>query len=308
MKELRQSKAYAAYMHSLGWQVEASPTGMYAYLKRIPLIPLWVMKIQRVSLNDVGLEWLIRLMGKYKLLAVYVELLDGHPMGKPTTKTVIIERLNQMGFRKSRSGMLPTKTLLLSLTNSEEEIMSEMKAKTRYNVRLAQRKGLVLKVLSGSDLSTNKNLLSDFLSLLAQNVSRLGLLPQVNSWVEIQLEVFGDEAYVSLVFNKRNKLLACSLYLTADNASYYAHNGSIEEGRRLMAPTLSVWEGVLEAKRRSIGWLDFDGLYDKRFPIKRFQGFSRFKKGFGGTEVNYSPAYVYWVPFIRKFDKKVKRF
>ena len=63
-----------------------------------------------------------------------------------------------------------------------------------------------------------------------------------------------------------------------------------------MATTLVVWEGMMEAKRRECEWLDFDGIYDERYPIKAFKGFSRFKAGFGGIEVEYLPAFERWLP------------
>jgi lipid II:glycine glycyltransferase (peptidoglycan interpeptide bridge formation enzyme) len=91
-------------------------------------------------------------------------------------------------------------------------------------------------------------------------------------------------------------LAAATVYLTAGPVSYYGYNGSSETGRALMAPTLAVWEGIREARRRKLGWLDFDGEYDTRFPIKRFKGFSRFKAGFGGLIVDYPPVFVRWLP------------
>jgi lipid II:glycine glycyltransferase (peptidoglycan interpeptide bridge formation enzyme) len=64
--------------------------------------------------------------------------------------------------------------------------------------------------------------------------------------------------------------------------AFYWHNGSLDIGKKLFAPTLCIWEAILECKRRRLKVFDFEGLYDERFPNKNtsWKGFSRFKLGF----------------------------
>jgi len=52
------------------------------------------------------------------------------------------------------------------------------------------------------------------------------------------------------------------------------------------------------AKKMGCKIFDFEGIYDDRFPLKSWLGFSRFKKSFGGLEVEYPGAYSkFLLPF-----------
>jgi len=58
---------------------------------------------------------------------------------------------------------------------------------------------------------------------------------------------------------------------------------------------------MLEGKRRGCRWFDFDGLYDERYqPTEAWQGFTRFKLGFGGQETTYMGSYVKRWPFLKR--------
>lgn len=85
-----------------------------------------------------------------------------------------------------------------------------------------------------------------------------------------------------------NIVLAGALILIHDKISYYFHAASTPEGQKLSAPYLVVWEAIKLAKKKDCRVFDFEGIYDERFPIKSWKGFTHFKKSFGGKEVEYS--------------------
>ncbi len=51
-------------------------------------------------------------------------------------------------------------------------------------------------------------------------------------------------------------------------------------------------DAILLAKKSGCKVFDFDGIYDERFPIKTWLGFTKFKKGFGGKEIEYPGCYI----------------
>jgi len=64
--------------------------------------------------------------------------------------------------------------------------------------------------------------------------------------------------------------------------AFYWHNASSHLGKKLFAPTLCVWQAMLECKKRGLKVFDFEGLYDERIPNRNlsWRGFSKFKEGF----------------------------
>ena len=82
------------------------------------------------------------------------------------------------------------------------------------------------------------------------------------------------------------------LLLFWDNIAYYWIAGATHEGKKLFAPTLLVWEAITLAKKRGSRLFDFVGVWDERLPNENnnWKGFTKFKEGFGGTELYYPIA------------------
>lgn len=302
MIELRQSPAYAKYMEAIGWVVEQSDKGVFAYVKRLPLLPVGVMKVQRVNFENLDFDWLREISRKHRVVTSYIELDLGHSeysfesgLDDEMLKRVQHD-MGKNGYRPTKSGMLPTKTRIVDLRLSDDELLKQMKPKTRYNIGLADRKGLQTQIVTGTMLFKDNDLFFRCFETLKNNAKRVGWMGMNEKWFTKQMKAFGDEVYCVMA-SDNDELLAVLVILVADEVAYYEHNGSTEVGRKLMAPTWCVWQGMQEAKRRGLKRFDFDGVYDERFPLKRWKGFSRFKQGFGGVELEYLPAYVKWLPY-----------
>ncbi len=80
--------------------------------------------------------------------------------------------------------------------------------------------------------------------------------------------------------------------LHADKIAYYWLAAATNLGKKLFAPTLLVWEVLKTAKKNGCEVFDFEGIYDERYPIKSWLGFTKFKEGFGGKEILYPPSLV----------------
>jgi lipid II:glycine glycyltransferase (peptidoglycan interpeptide bridge formation enzyme) len=216
--------------------------------------------------------------------------------------TKLEKDLFEIGFRKTKDSYLPRKTIWIDLGKSEKALLAEMKAKTRYNLGLAKRKDLELKVYSGVDL-LRTNLegvtsMTECYGLLGDNARRLGIFGMPERWLRAQIEAFGNKCFVvagylssSSMRGSKNELLAVNFFLCSKNACFYEHNGSTERGRKLMAPTACVWAGIVEAKRRGLKIFDFDGIDDGSRSLRKWKGFTRFKKGFGGKEIEFNGQY-----------------
>lgn len=268
MKDLRQTKEWAEYLEKIGWVVEEyrdSGIRVLGYVRKIPLSPVSILKIQRVKHEQIDFEWLRAMQKKHRTLVTYVELMESGELAD---------------FKPTWSGMLPTKTRIIDLGFSNEELLKQMKVKTRYNIGLAKKHGLGLKIIDGQELIKDTVTFEALYRVIQTNALRVGLFGVSKAWYRELFKVFGKKAYAVLI-KREQRLLAGAVFLTTKDASYYFYNGSTEEGRKLMAPTLTVWGGMEEARRRRLKAFDFDGVSDERHPTKKWQGFTRFKEGFG---------------------------
>ncbi len=215
------------------------------------------------------------------------------PIGEPTALTDEIKKIAQKEgavFLKIeppaelplpnsfRAGSVqPRQTLVLDLKKSGDELLSAMHEKTRYNIRLAEKKTLVLK----------NGVIEDFWKLMEETTARDKFHAHPKKYYEKMLEnVSGDgknEMRVALkvVYFENHPTAAALVGYFGDTATYL-HGASSHEYRNLMAPYFLHWEIIKETKNLGYKFYDFWGIDEKKWP-----GVTRFKKGFGGFEINY---------------------
>ncbi len=260
--DLRQSKEFARYMKSSGWVVE-KVNACYVYLRKLPLLPPLIMKLQYPD-PPVPFGKVEKLVKKYKPLKVEIQ-----PLKK------------ESGFEKHAyklgGGGHVTKTLLIDLTQSEKKILSQMKKDARYGIRKAEKEKLqIIEVID----------LEKFHGIWRQSVGWRKYVPSLKTLNRLK-KAFGKRA----VFLAANDLAGTVILLTGDSAYYY-YAFTSKKGRREMAQYLLVWKGIKLSKKRGCRLFDFEGIYDKRFPVKAWQGFSHFKKSFGGKEIEYPGCFT----------------
>lgn len=293
--DLRQTEEWAEYLESIGWEVVKIQDLRikkyeYLYIKKIPLIPFSIAKLQR-GRGRVDFENLKRICKQHRVAVVYLE--PGERVLNSEFRIQNYEnKLKEEGFRKSKGSYLPRKTIWIDLKKSHKKLLNEMKSKTRYNIGLAKRRSVNLKISGGVQL-IKTGLADEFYSLLRQNARRLKIFKIPKSWFDSLVKSFDKKCFCILAFYN-DRLVGGNFFMTSSNICFYSHNGSTELGRKMMAPSLCVWEGMVEAKRRGLTIFDFDGIYDGSKALGRWKGFSRFKKGFGGEEVEFVGQFVKW--------------
>ena len=85
---------------------------------------------------------------------------------------------------------------------------------------------------------------------------------------------------------------AGALFVASDDIVYYWHGFTDEVGRKQMLQYQIIWKGILWGKARHKRIFDMEGIFDERFPIHGWKGFSHFKKSFGGEEVTFPGAFI----------------
>jgi len=181
----------------------------------------------------------------------------------------------------------PKHTLILDLRKDETNLLQEMKSKTRYNIRLAKRKGVQIRQsLSSEDLQK-------FLSLIKTTAQRDGFKSHPESYYREMVEFFGKKGLLQIFLaDYEGETIAVNLVLFFGRQATYLHGASSNEHRNVMAPHLLQWEQIKEARKRGCLHYDFWGISSERQGVnsktKSWSGITRFKKGFGGKEVGYA--------------------
>jgi lipid II:glycine glycyltransferase (peptidoglycan interpeptide bridge formation enzyme) len=176
----------------------------------------------------------------------------------------------------------PHKTLLLDLSKDEEILMHEMHQKTRYNIRLAEKKGVEIR---------KANDLGDAGELFSVTAKRAGIRAFDLGYYRSILEYFskGGEIQTKLYSAwHEGDLLAANVMLFNKDKAVYLFGGSSDIKRNLMAPYLLQWQAIIDGKENGYKVYDFWGVEED--PNHPWHGFSRFKLGFGGNVIVHGPG------------------
>lgn len=181
----------------------------------------------------------------------------------------------------------PQDTRVLDLSKSEEELLSAMHQKTRYNIRLAEKRGV--QIVSGNEY------LDAFISLHRETSARDKFTTHSDAHFSETLETLPKstcKVYVAL-FEK--KVIAANMVVRFGETATYLHGASSSMNRDVMAPYLLQWRQIQDAKKDGFARYDFWGIAPSNresSKTKTWEGITRFKNGFGGYEVNYVGAFV----------------
>jgi lipid II:glycine glycyltransferase (peptidoglycan interpeptide bridge formation enzyme) len=262
--DIRQSSQYADYMRAIGWTVETID-GVHAFIKKIPLAGT-IIKIQRPN-KIPSLISLQQLKKKFNARSIVIEPdLDI----QYSTSTI----------QYSKEPYLPTKTIHIDLKSTEEKIFNSFSEAKRRAVRRAEKLRVIVKPSSNID---------DFIHLKNKSAGFLGFL--TTTTIKKLWQTFMPKNVAVLSAYKKNMTnpIACVLLLFYSKTAYYWQAAASKEGKKSFAPTLLVWEALKLAKSRKYILFDFEGTYDERYPKlnTNWSGFTKFKQGFGGKEVEY---------------------
>jgi len=197
------------------------------------------------------------------------------------------------GFKAVADSIQPRRTSLVDLTKPEEEILAAMKQKTRYNIRLAEKKGI--KVQLSEDLA-------GFHRVSQVTAERDGFFVHSQDYYQKAFEYFKEGEKVAL-FEARldTQVLAYLMLFLNGKRAWYFYGASDDAYRNLMPAYLLQWEAMRYAKARGAEVYDLWGIPDadeasleNEFMNRAdgLWGVYRFKRGFNGQIVRSLPAYV----------------
>jgi peptidoglycan pentaglycine glycine transferase (the first glycine) len=194
--------------------------------------------------------------------------------------------LKKVGQNSLLSGQKsPAKTTILMISKTEDELLAQMKSKTRYNIRLAEKKGVTVTITNTADD------LCELLQKTAQRQSDYSLHPA--KYYEQMLEKMATKGLVKVFVAKdeNGEAIAAIMVSFYGEVATYLHGGFSDKHRSLMAPYLCQWEAIKYAKNHGCKYYDFWGVAETDDPKDPWAGISRFKRSFGTVDVEFSGAY-----------------
>ena len=199
-------------------------------------------------------------------------------------------QLPTSNFQKSKP-IQPQRTLVIDLRPSEEEILAAMKQKTRYNIRLAEKKGVA--VNPSDDLDTFNRLMQ-----ITGERDQFGV--HSSAYYRKAYELFRplNRAQIFTAYYNDQPLATLMLFILGERAWYF-YGGSSNEERNRMPTYLLQWEAMRWAKARGATHYDLWGVPDEdeatleaNFESRDdgLWGVYRFKRGFGGKLIREPDA------------------
>ncbi|MBI2022631.1 peptidoglycan bridge formation glycyltransferase FemA/FemB family protein [Candidatus Daviesbacteria bacterium] len=208
-------------------------------------------------------------------------------------------------FQSSPKPMFTKYNFLIDLNLSEEELLQNMHPKTRYNIKLAQKKGVKIETES-DDKSFEK-----YIKLHFETALRQGFHSHNYKYHKLNWEVLKKSNMAQIVMGYyKGKLLSAWMLSNFKDTIYYQYGGSSSEYKEVMANNLVAWEAIRLGKKMNLKTFDMWGAANTPDPDRNnpYFGFHNFKKGYGGKLVEYLGTYdlvfndpLYWL--VTSIDK-----
>ncbi len=229
----------------------------------------------------------------------------------------IKKSFNDFKIVKSVVGHEPPQTLMIDLEKTEEDILLNMKKKTRYNIKLSQKKGVVFSV------SRKKTDIKDFLNLMDTTATRNKIKNHKKEYYQKIFDNFDDKTVRLYIATYQGKIVAGIVSIFFGDIVTSLYGASDKKYHNLKSPYGLRWKIISDAKQEGYKKHDLGGVKitkDKdgkniSAPGK-WSGFSETKLGFcyNSDPINFpccydivlNPYKYYFYIIIHKIKKYIK--
>jgi len=187
---------------------------------------------------------------------------------------------------KKTKDVQPRDTLVLDLAKDVKILLGDMHAKTRYNIALANKKNVKIR------FSTEEKDLEYFFKLNRKTAKRNQIVTHSEEHYRKLFKTLISKAAGELAIAEiDNTVVAVNIVVYFGKTATYLHGSSDYGFRKYMAPQLLQWESIKRAKESGNEIYDFWGIAPEDGSKKNWEGFTRFKKSFGGRVITSPGAY-----------------
>lgn len=208
---------------------------------------------------------------------------DGNWLGPPPAASQEFRvnfKTRRWNLFKSYSDQLPSNTIFLNLRKSQEDLISSMKPKTRYNIRLSFRKGIHVRSYGPEKLETWYAL---YRETARRNKIMLHDKAYFHSVLSSKKHNRPDEVAAHLLMaDYKGEFLVAMVMILSGKRGTYLYGASSSRKRNLMASYALQWKAIRMAREAGCEEYDMFGAAPNPNSGHPLHGLYRFKSGFGG--------------------------
>lgn len=262
-----QTSSWAEFRKKWGNEILETKFGILT-LHKIPLTNYKIgMFIKGPEPTKNMLTELKKLGKKEKLIFIKLE-----PNVKKSDKLISI--LKEGGAVPGKTLFTPS-TFWIDLRPTEEELMKSFSSKTRYNIKVAQKNGVVVKE------DNSDSAFEEYLKLTKETVSRQGFYAHTEKYHRLMWNILKKAGIAHLLIAKyKGKTLTTWILFKWKDFLYYPYGASTEEYKNVMASNLMMWEAIKFGKKQGLTTFDLWGREEGK-------GFTRFKEGYNPKVIEF---------------------
>ncbi|MCX6704620.1 MAG: peptidoglycan bridge formation glycyltransferase FemA/FemB family protein [Candidatus Woesebacteria bacterium] len=262
-----QTSAWAEFRRKWGNEVLETKYGILT-LHKLPLVNYKIgMFIKGITPTKEMLVDLKKLGSEKKLVFIKLE---------PN-----VEKSEQLVKLVKSAGAVPGKTLFtpttfwIDLTPSEEEILKSFSSKTRYNIRLAEKRGVTVKE-DDSDKAFER-----YLELTRETVNRQGFYAHTEKYHRLMWNILKKAGIAHLLTaTYQGEIITTWIVFAWKNFLYYPYGASTEKHKEVMANNLVMWEAIRFGRNLKLKTFDLWGREEGK-------GFTKFKEGYNPKVIEF---------------------
>lgn len=301
------------------WKEAGQPVGAAQILQRpIPYTPwsfLYVPKGPILDYTDAArTEQILAELENYarRKRALFIKIDPDVPRhyGEPEPDQPLtaagrlwLDRLKRRGWRFSPEQIQFRNTMLLDLRPDPDDLLAAMKSKWRYNIRLADRRGVEVRTGAAADIGL-------FYRMYAETARRDGFLIRPEAYYRDVWRQFmaAGRAEMLLAWVEEEAVAGLILFVFGTTA-WYLYGASTGQHRRLMPNHALQWAAICRARERGCLRYDLWGAPDQFDETDDMWGVYRFKQGFNAEVMQGLGAFDYPVnrPLYRLFSEILPR-
>lgn len=288
---------------------------MALLIRKVPMFPCTIMYSPRGPVCDLeDRNTISQLLDGAKALAKkhrsFVLKID---TDTKADNTAYLDMMKGFGFTLAEDtqnfeAIQPRYVFRLDISGkTEDELLSFFHSKTRYNIRLAARKGVEVKLCG-------KEMLPTFHSIMMETGVRDGFVIRSEEYFAQLLDALGDTARLYMAFHE-GKPIAGTLAVCYGNKTWYLYGASSNSYRNFMPNYALQWEMIKWGVEMHCDVYDFRGVSGDLSEDNPLYGLYKFKKGFNGEftefvgELNLvlRPTLFRMVNFAQRVFRNVRR-
>ena len=195
-----------------------------------------------------------------------------------------LKLLEELGLKKSPMHLAAEHTVMIDLSSSEEGLLAKMRRQTRYEVRRAEKLGIVV------EKGNSEELFREFHEVQMRTAKRQGFVPPDLATLMAERAAFGENIQI-YVARTEGEAIAYGLIIRGGKEGDYYEAASTDLNRKLPGAYALLWQAMKDLKKDGYERFNLWGIAPAGQPNHRYAGVTTFKTGFGGDIVEFVPAH-----------------